>query len=246
MSVAFIFDSGNADGNVGGAELTMREFADAAPEPLVESLEDAAIVVVGNCVGFGMELAKALIGKRVVWYHNDLSPHINTDLKGWLDHHATHIFCSPLQRDKYGLDGHLIPPAIDLDRFRLSTNGSREGAVSIGSWQNPMKGQQSLLEWAVENGPVDVYGNGPFIPRTPPLDYRGPLDPDDVPGVLARYETFVHLPWAVEPFGRCVVEAWASGCGLVVNRQVGACYWIQEGAWALDEAAERFWEVVTG
>lgn len=243
MNVAFVFDSGNADGNLGGAELTMREFADAAPEPLVESLDEADTVVIGNCVGFGMELAKALIGKRVVWYHNDLSPHINSDLKGWLDHHATHMFCSPLQRDRYGRDGHLIPPAIDLNRFR-SADGVREGVVSVGSWQNPMKGQQSLLEWAVEHGPVDVYGTGPFIPRTPPLEYKGPLEPEGVPEVLAAYQTFVHLPWAVEPFGRCVVEAWASGCELVVNRLVGATYWIREAPSALESAAEDFWKMV--
>lgn len=243
MKVCFLSDPGNADGSVGGAELTMREFAAAAPEPLVK-LKYADTVVVGNCTSYGPDLISLIEGKRVVWFHHDLSPHILPGLKRWLDANATHMFCSPLQQEAYGLDGELVPPAIDLDRFRTSTNGNRQGAVSVGSWQNAQKGQQSLLEWAQQNGGMDVYGTGPFAPATPPLDFKGALEPADVADTLAHYQTFVHLPWAIEPFGRCVVEAWASGCALVTNKLVGANWWITERPEGLENAAQRFWEVV--
>ena len=240
MKVAFLNDD---PGYVGGAQLSAAEFEAAAPEPLV-SLRDADTVVVHNCTSFDADLIQHLRGKRVVWYHHDLSPHIDPELQAWLDEKAVHMFCSPLQRERYGVDGELVSPALDLDRFRSVSNGHREGTVTLGAWQNPQKGQQGLLEWARENGPVDVFGNGQFCPGEPPLEYKGPLDPEDVPEVLAAYERFVHLPWVVEPFGRCVVEAWASGCGLVVNRLVGATYWINERPEALESAGERFWEVV--
>ena len=239
MKVAFVHDD---VGYTGGARLSVAEFERAAPDPLVK-VRDADTVVVHNCATFGPGLVRDLQGKRVVWFHHDLSPHVDRELKGWLDAEATHMFCSPLQRDAYGLDGELVPPAVDLDRFRQVSNGHREGAVSVGSWQNEGKGQQSLVEFAREHG-LTVFGDGPFVPSCPEIDYRGPLDPGEVPGVLAHYRTFVHLPWVIEPFGRCVVEAWASGCALVVNRLVGALWWIQEAPDALETAAQRFWEVV--
>lgn len=247
MRVAFLSDPGNADGSVGGAELTMAEFADACPDDidLIGDL-DCDTVVVGNCTAYGPNLISQLRGKRVVWYHNDLSPYIHPEVKGWLDAKAAHVFCSPLQRGRYGLDGELVPPAIDLDRFRDSRNGHRDGIVSIGSWQNQGKGQQALWEYAQQHGQIDVWGTGGYAPTQPPLEYKGPLEPKDVPDTLAAYQTFVHLPWVIEPFGRCVVEAWAAGCALVTNRLVGATYWIQEAPEALESAAERFWEVVAG
>lgn len=240
-TVAFLGDRGNQDGTIGGAELTMLEFSRAAPAEVVHATTlDAQMVVIGNCATYSKALIPELVGKRIVWFHNDLSPHIDPGLKVWLDENATHVFCSPLQRDRYGLDGELIPPAIDLDRFKKS-NG--EGMVSIGTWQNPGKGQQSLWEYAERHGPIDIYGTGPFAPTQPPLQFKGAVQYDDVPEVLSQYATFVHLPWDVEPFGRGVVEAWASGLDLVVNDLVGARYWIEQAPEKLHTAAEDFWSL---
>jgi glycosyltransferase involved in cell wall biosynthesis len=254
MRVALLADTGNADGTIGGAELTMREFAQAAPQGvhLTDKVKGADAVVVGNCTSFGPSLIPGLEGKRVVWYHNDLSPWVNAHVKSWLDRNATHVFCSPLHRGRYqfsaGRHGglHLIPPAINLEPFRLNGNGNdREGAVSVGAWQNEGKGQASLWEWARDNEPVDVYGPGPFAPNQPPLTFKGTVEPDEVPEVLHRYRRFVHLPWAPEPFGRAVVEAWAAGCELIVNALVGARYWLTEDRDGLESAAEDFWDLVT-
>jgi hypothetical protein len=41
------------------------------------------------------------------------------------------------------------------------------------------------------------------------------------------------------------VEAWAAGLELVVNRLVGARYWITDNPDGLETAAEDFWKVVT-
>jgi glycosyltransferase involved in cell wall biosynthesis len=244
MNVAILADQGNADGTVGGAELTMREFAACCPKEItLTDLEHAETVIVSNCVGFPSSTIRDLVGKRVIRYFNDLDPHSDRELQAWLIDNAELVFTSPLHREKMGLEGDVIPPALDLSRFKVKRKG-RAGAVSVGAWQNPGKGQQLLREWADLNEPVDVYGTGRFTPHGPNLNVMGPVEYEQVPGVLARYKTFVHLPTALEPFGRAVVEAWASGCDLVINGNVGARYWIEEDPQGLRDAGERFWGLV--
>lgn len=248
MTACFLYDTGNADGSIGGAELTMREFAAASPQPLVE-LDEAETVVVGNCTQIGPEVIDQLRGKRVVRYHNDLAKFEHPALREWLERNATHIFTSPLHQLKYGMDGVWpnIPPALDLGRFRMTRqarrSGKREGAVAIASFQNPDKGATLLSEWAKANGGLVVYGTGPFFPSGGAVDFRGPLDYQRVPQVLWSAGTFVHLPTAVEPFGRAVVEAWWAGCEIVTNGLVGARHYIESEPEALEDAASRFWEV---
>lgn len=248
MKVCFLYDPGNADGTLGGAELTMTEFRWDTPDSvqIVDCTNVADTVVVGNCVTFS-DIRPDLQGKRVFRYHNDLARHESPELREWLELHATHIFTSPLHRMKYGRPDSLIcPPAINLSAFRPNRqtrrNPKRKGAVSIGAWQNPGKGQHLLREWSERaNTPLDVYGTGAHIPTGPTLEYMGPLDYSRVPQTLWSYETFVFLPTAIEPFGRTVVEAWAAGCEIVTNENVGAKHFIENDPEALDHAAEMFW-----
>lgn len=251
VKVAFLYDPGNADGTLGGAELTMREFMEAAPEGVeVAEVEEADAVVVGNCTSFSADIIDSLRGKRITRYHHDLARHEHPELCEWLEQNATHIFTSPLHQMKYGLNGVWpnIPPAIDLSRFQPNRqsrrHGKREGNVSIACWQNAGKGAQLLYEWSERNGLVDIYGTGNFAPFGETLSYKGPLDPGQVPEVLWGYERFIFLPSAVEPFGRSVVEAWSAGCKLTVNANVGARYWLEENPEGLESAARDFWSVV--
>jgi glycosyltransferase involved in cell wall biosynthesis len=86
---------------------------------------------------------------------------------------------------------------------------------------------------------VDFFGAGVFAPQgSREVSY------DAMPALLAQYETFVHLPVVIEPFGRLVAEAWAAGCGIVTNNLVGAKWWITENPDALYTAGEDFWRTV--
>ena len=239
-------------GYVGGAELTQQEFRAAAPEgvEIIDCPPGAVEVgldgyVANNVVHYTAEDIVQTDG-ALIWYHHDLSPWIRSEVREWLDVRATHIYCSPAQRDRYGTSGPCIPPALDLDRYRPTRQAkrNREGAVSIAQWRNPGKGAQRIVEWAAENEPIDVYGPGDFIPAGDGIDYRGELAADGVASVLLNYATFVFLPTELEPFCRTVAEAWASGCRLVVNRQIGALWWITEAPEKLQTAAENFWEAV--
>jgi hypothetical protein len=227
-------------GYIGGAELTMREFANAAPDSVdLVPVEEAETVVVGNCWLVGDAERALLRDKRVVRFiHDERGPGpIDSDER---------IFYSPLQRDHVGLDGELCPAPIALDQFRPTrqTRRHREGACAVGTWGHPGKGQALLVEWAAEHGPLDVYGFGQFIPRGEGIVYHGELDPAAVPTTLWKHETFVHLPTQVEGYGRGVVEAWAAGCRLVINGNVGAAYWIENAPEALVDPAARFWELI--
>lgn len=236
-------------GYVGGAELTMEEFRAAAPVGVeFGPVAEADTVVVGNCVSLDPEATKALRGKKVIRYHHDLARHEHPTVRAWFERHATHIFTSPLHQRHYDIDGVWpnIPPALDLERLRQAVNGTRKGTCTVASWRNPGKGGQLLREFSDRSGPIYVYGGGPFVPQGPNIVQMGELEAPDVAAVLHRYETFVFLPSVIEPFGRSVVEAWAAGCSVLVNRLVGARHWIEEEPEGLEKAAQRFWEVVCG
>jgi hypothetical protein len=166
----------------------------------------------------------------------------------WLLGTARLVFTSPLHvsRFPWPVEGEqlVIPPPIDLDRFKAprQSNSHRSGAVAISQWRSPGKGGQLLREWSDREGPVDVYGEGEYVPRGPNLHPKGPVDPDKVAQTLWGYETFVHLPTELEPFGRSVIEAREAGCGVVINGNVGARHYLTtDSREELETAAETFW-----
>lgn len=249
MRVCFLADAGNLDGTLGGAELTMKEFRLAAPEDVEIVTHDADTYVVGNCTSYDRTLIEELEGKRVFRYFNDVDPHSDPELRSWFLDNATCIFTSPLHVERFPFEVAepiVVPPPVDLEAFKptrqVRRNTERKGAVAIGAYQNPGKGGRALAEWARQND-LDIYGTGQFIPAA---NYIGLLAYTDVPKTLWRYKTFVHLPLDLEPFGRAVVEAWAAGCELVVNANIGAVHWIQNEPEKLTTAAEDFWGIVRG
>lgn len=232
---------------LGGAELTASELRAVAPDgvkiidcPPGEVAAGLDVYVVQNCMLY--RPAEQPLDAPVVRFvhdHRGAGPIDANDA-------SRRIFYSPLQRDRVGLDGIVLPAPIDVERFRPTRQirRHREGAVTIGTFGHMGKGQQLLCEWAAQHGPLVVYGNGPLIPGGPGIDYRGPLTPEQVPQTLWNFATFVHLPTEVEAFGRGVAEAWAAEMELVVNRNVGCLWWLQNEPDAMASAAQRFWDVV--
>jgi glycosyltransferase involved in cell wall biosynthesis len=251
MRVAWLSDPANADGTVGGAELTQAEFRATAPVEVVEippdeleAIRGCDVAVLHNIVYYPDTVTVALEGLPVVKYWHDTGPHVQPAVRAWLDENATQVCCSPLQARYMILDPDLvIPPPVDLARFRLAKqrNGTeRKRAVCVGPFMNPGKAPSLALEWVRKSDGIDFYGGGPYAPPgSRHVDY------DEVPALLASYETFVHLPTVLEPFGRTVVEAWAAGCKIVTNNLVGAKWWIEHDQEGLETAAEDFWTLVT-
>jgi glycosyltransferase involved in cell wall biosynthesis len=245
----------------GGAELTQAEFRDSAPAGIevvkarpddLAQLARCDRVCVHNCVTYPAAATIAAVqGKPVLRYWHDLAREGGPGdpaLNRWTAEHATSVFTSPLHRDRFPHavrgESHLIPPAIDLARFRAQGKHRPRGACWLGSAMHPGKGLLQAFEWAEENETVDFWGVLPFEPpQSERIVAKGPVPPRFVPEILGRYERFVFLPTTVEPFGRAVVEAWAAGCELIVNRNVGALHWI-ENPDGLESAAADFWSLV--
>jgi glycosyltransferase involved in cell wall biosynthesis len=241
----------------GGAELSQAEFRAAAPADVevvdcppdgLERLAGCDVVCVHNSVTYPPETVEALAGKPAVRYWHDLArPGGPGDpaLVRWALEHATSVFTSPLHRVER--ETRVIPPAIDLARFG-STDGDRpRGVCWLGSPMHAGKGLVQAIEWAEENEPVDFWGvTAEQVPPSPHVQAKGLVPPEHVPSILKLYRRFVFLPTTVEPFGRAVVEAWAAGCELVVNRNVGALHWLEspDKHDKLRTAGSDFWRLV--
>lgn len=251
MNVAIAFDDGNRDGTQGGAELAMIAFAKQRPEEVqITDAEQAEVLIIGNCTSFEPDLAESFEG-RIIRFHHDLARHEDERLRQILEERAEHIFTSPLHVEQYEWEGDykLIPPTPDLGRFKPNRQrrrqGKREGVVSVGAWQAPNKGGHLVSRVAMEqNLTIHAYGFGPYPPAGENIEFHGEIDPTNLPAVLWSYEQFVYLPFAPEPFGRCVAEAYAAECDVLTNDLVGAKWWIENKPEALFTANDDFWKIL--
>lgn len=207
------------------------------------------VYVLHNVVTYTRKLIPIVEGAKIVKRQHDMWPDGDPALRRWVLASADLVLMSsPLQREEFpwrvGAPVELVPSAVDLGPFmRVRERNHRAGVVWLGRL-HPSKGLEAARNWAVDNEQaVDVYGAGPMADKLPaPLRYCGPLDYEDVPDVLAGYEKLLFLPDVVEPYGRVVVEAWAAGCEVVANGNVGALWWMQHEPRAIGEAAARFWQ----
>lgn len=234
-------------GYVGGAELTQAEFRAAAPDGVeIVDCPPGAVVsgldryVVHNCVSYSLADIEAVLAAPHVKYVNDAWPAGDDGVRKALLEGPL-IFTSPLHRERFPWpiahdNVQIIPPAV-LSNYEPQPNGNRAGSVCLGRMAYG-KGLRLLAEYPE---PIDVYSSVP-VPSSGSVRYKG--QSTDPARTLAHYKRFVFLPTALEPFGRAVVEAWASGLELVVNGNVGSRHYIENDPQALETAADDFWQAV--
>ena len=252
MKVAWLADVYEVPG---GAELTQAELRAAAPRDVeivdvrpdrLDALAGCDVACLHNSSSYPVETMQALAEIPTLRYWHDLAWD-GGPLVRWAAEHATSVFTSPLHRDRFphpvAGERHLIPPALDLRRFAPDGRKRSRGACWLGSGQHVGKGLLLAQEWAEANEPVDFWG-GVTLEETSHVRVKGSVPHEHVPTILRLYQRFVFLPTHTEPFGRAVVEAWAAGCELIVNRNVGALHWLAEPA-ALETAAADYWALVT-
>lgn len=246
-------------GYQGGAELEAAALVDAAPVwaevipcPPGEVSSEADAYVVHNCVSYDRDILPLLERRPVIKRVHDLWPHGDPALRAWLLANARRLFfSSPLHREamrwRITAPVSYLPSAVDVERFRgaAQVGPERQGVIWLGRLF-PGKGLRAAWEWAVEREVlVDTYGAGPLEEQVQhPMRRGGQVSYAEVPELLARYKTLLFLPDEVEPFGRTVVEAWAAGCTLVVNGNIGALWWLEHHPAAVGRGAELFWETV--
>lgn len=242
----------------GGAELCAAELLANAPS-YVEIVPMAAnavhnnvdAFVIHNCTEYGSFIIPILETKPVIKYVHDVWPHGDPILKKWLGmKSALMVLSSPLHRQSLNMDiscpTAYVPNAINLNRYyQADANGTHVLDTCWVGRFHPDKGLENAAAWAKRNNRViDWYGNGMPLPEHFGGNYCGKLMPEQVADTMAKYRTFVFLPDEVEPFSRVVVEAWAAGCEVVTNGNVGAVWWIETRPNDLARGAEMFWACV--
>lgn len=248
-------------GITGGAEISDDAFLAAAPAkveivfcpPNKRPSDDIDIFVVNNCITYGDRWGEVLCEKPVVKHIHDLWPHGSPRLRRWiLDNAALLIFNSPKQEQTfqfpYTAAKTYVPPPVDVARFRTAGETERREGVIWFSRLSMGKGIQNVVDWSLRTGQrVDFYGPC-YEPLArahvvSPSRYRGIVSQAALPALLARYETFIHLPVKADICGRTTVEAWASGLDLVLGGDVEAFWrWIETADF--QNAAQTFWQHV--
>ena len=191
------------------------------------------------------ETVDALAGKPALRYWHDLArpggPATRRSCR-WAPEHATSVFTSPLHRDRFP---HRVAgephadPARDRPRALRRAGARKRRAAPAGSARRSTPARACCRP---SSGPrrTSRSTSGASRRRSPEsarIRAKGPSRPTHVPTILRLYRRFVFLPTTVEPFGRAVVEAWAAGCELIVNRNVGALHWLEHPDGARDRGA---------
>jgi len=163
------------------------------------------------------------------WFAGD------TIFRRWvLDNADLVTFNSPKQRElfKYPVQAKwaYIPTPIDIDKFREAADKveERTGTIYLGLLA-PVKGIAHTIDWGLcYNHPIDFYGKAlypSFIKAiVPPCVYKGPVPYEQIPDLLAQYENYIFMPYDGDLYSRTTIEAWASGCTMILDGDQKAFY----------------------
>jgi hypothetical protein len=202
-------------GYVGGAELTTQEFREAAPEG-VEIVDCPPGAVVKRCDRYVIQNCVTYTLKDL-----DRTDYKPTTVKYW---HDVGPHLQPGVREWLdAVTKQVCCSPVQAEYMGIDDATLIPPPVDLARFEQAAASMNGGRSGAVSVGQWRNYA---------------------MPALLAQYETFVHLPVVIEPFGRLVAEAWAAGCGIVTNNLVGAKWWITENPDALYTAGEDFWRTV--
>ena len=160
-----------------------------------------------------------------------LSPRVLRDMERWYPDAAKRAV--------------VIPPGVDLDRFRPAAGERKGSPVALFLAREPrLKGLAPLLDALalVRKGGVDLrllaagFDPGPWRRRAERLGIAGavafPGAAEGPDGLLREADLLLH-PTFYDPCSLVVLEAWAAGLAAVTTEANGAAAWMEEGAGAV-------------
>jgi glycosyltransferase involved in cell wall biosynthesis len=130
----------------------------------------------------------------------------------------------------YGIDAALVPPPVDIDRFRPTPRGER---LLVISRLLPYKHVELVVRAASRLGMgLDVVGDGPLLPTLreiagPSVTLHGGLSDDTVVELMQGCSAVCVA--AEEDFGLVAVEAQAAGKPVVAYGRGGSLETVEEG-----------------
>ena len=168
------------------------------------------------------------------------------------------VFKSPLHQAVYAQmyplpQGPLVgclPPPMDVQAV-MASNGSpeRKGIAWAGAWES-RNGMDIIMKWAREHKSyVDMVGMGLKHGEGGEwwsLQGQAP-DRETVWRFMAAHKAFVHMPRWPSPFGIAAMEAYATGCDLILSGRIGATSYGEPPSAVLGRCARAtsdFWKLV--
>src|SRR4051794_31995142 len=151
-------------------------------------------------------------------------------------------------RAAYGIEAPVIPPPVDVDRFRPTPRGER---LLVVSRLLPYKRVDVVVDAATKSGlGLDVVGAGPSLADLrkragPTVTFHGRADDATVKELMQSCRAFC-LP-GMEDFGITPVEAQAAGKPVIAFHGGGAVDTVEEGVTGVfvrEQDAEHFLEAV--
>jgi glycosyltransferase involved in cell wall biosynthesis len=110
-----------------------------------------------------------------------------------------------------------IPPVKGLERY---TNKNKLRDIELMSYggQLEYKGFYNILEAYPDKAPLFIGGGPPSLPQLFHYGHAvGTVTQEDMPDVLNRVQTFIHMPRWPEPFGITTLQAALCGCEVIEN-----------------------------
>ncbi len=157
---------------------------------------------------------------------------------------AIKYFVFPVDQEKIAL----VPPPVDVAKFKAASQEERRGNIFVGR-VGPTKGAHIAVDYAIRTGEqMDFYGQNSGLyeyenlPRN--ITFHGFTDYNKLPQIMGKAKTFHLYPMWVETYGRVVVEAWAAGCDLMVEGNVGALWWIEHQPDLIPHGIKIFWDTI--
>jgi len=174
--------------------------------------------------------------KKYILAHRDIidTPHDNL-FRRLARQAKINIFLSPLHREefykKFGVGVYdnncCIAPCFDKRFYYRIEQEDRELDVCwVGNIQHH-KGIEDVLLWARNNDrQVAFYGKGDDqiidqIEESKYGKYMFECNAMELRDIYPTYKNFIHFPDKIEAFGRSCMEAFLSGCNMIVNEKVG-------------------------
>lgn len=250
----------------GGAEMSCGALVENAPEWAEVVLcpdnkrpsEDIDVFVIQNSTTYGARWVEELALKPVIRHVRDPWYAGSATLRRWiLDNAALLIFSSPTQmedvRRRYPFDKpmRIMPVPVDVEPFKEAARpmNERQGTVFVGR-VDVFKGAPTVIDWAIRTEtPLTIIGDNRYMRfgQLPPwIKIVGEISYEQMPQVLGQAKGYVAMPEWPEAFGRSVAEAWAAGCELMIEGNVGAQWWIENEPERLgyEGPIEEFWDAV--
>jgi glycosyltransferase involved in cell wall biosynthesis len=133
-------------------------------------------------------------------------------------------------RAAYGVDAVVVPPPVDVDRFRPTPRGER---LLVISRLLPYKHVELVVRTATRIGiGLDVIGDGPLLPALrqiagPQVTFHGGLTDETVVELMQRCRAVCVA--AEEDFGMVAVEAQAAGKPVIAFGRGGSLETVEQG-----------------